>query len=172
MFHKARTAVDSSPSTVSHLSHSAVFTDVDVESAASHVSKGNQTVCRARESVVSPVRVVVHGRHLALLDDAVLLGQILLGKRLSVTQSCQHIWQSDRSFVCSFVHSSIKAEQVCVAGRTVWSLESPIFLPMSSFIHCEVLSSPPFDWRPGTTRGMFLGCGEGGVGVGFVWGYE
>lgn len=35
------------------------------------------------------------------------------------------------------------------------SLElSPIFLPARSLIHLEVLSSPPEDVKPGTTRGI------------------
>ena len=42
--------------------------------------------------------------------------------------------------------------------RTVSLEVSPIFLPTRSFIHFEVLSSPPFDDRPGTTRGILGRC--------------
>jgi len=52
--------------------------------------------------------------------------------------------------------------------RTVWSWSSPSFLPMSLFIHCEFLSSPPL-LMPGTTRGMIVVtrlCGVNGIDSG------
>jgi hypothetical protein len=93
----------------------------------------------------SPIGVVVHGHHRVTLDDTVLLWQILLCECLVVQISHASY------FIPCGVQQRLK-DQV----RTMLSLESPIFLPMSSFIHLLVLSSPPLlDCMPGITRGMF-----------------
>ena len=84
---------------------------------------------------------MIHDHHVALLDDAVLLGQLGLRKGLLAV--------------------SVTAVMEGINGneRTV-SLElSPSFLPVSLFIHSFVLSlAPLFDVRPGTTRGMVAIC--------------
>lgn len=114
-----------------------------------------------------PIGVVVHGHHIALLDNTVLLRQILL------CESLVRYSQSERFFVYFIPVSSSslntrerdrgnRRDENCLGGRieeneveehTVLSLESPIFFPIKLFIHCDVLP-PSLDWRPGTTRGI------------------
>lgn len=80
---------------------------------------------------------MVHGCELALFHDAVLLWEILLRECLFTISTC--VGEVGRKY-----------------QHTVLSLESPIFLPINSFIHCDVLPSS-LDWRPGTTRGILKG---------------
>ena len=88
-----------------------------------------------------PVGVVIHGHHLAFLDDTVLLGQVLLCEGLLVWVLAWRSIEDDKEI------------------RTVLSLLSPIFLPINWFIQFDVLSSPPLlPMIPGTTRGMLVGC--------------
>lgn len=97
---------------------------------------------------VEAVLVKVLGDHLARLDDAVLLGEVLFAKHLP------------HSTVSSDV--SIEAHRVDAVGLTV-SLDSlsENFLPTSLFCHSSVLLDEALV-MPGTTRGM---VGRGGV----VW---
>ena len=68
--------------TVSDLLHSAVLAGVDVEPVQ------RLSVCMSFVSFGTgigkclPVRLVVHGRHIALLDHTVLLGEVGFGKCL------------------------------------------------------------------------------------------
>jgi hypothetical protein len=50
----------------------------------------------------------------------------------------------------------VRLQRWVVRRSTVESLLSPIFLPISLFIHSDVLSLPP-ELIPGTTRGMLEG---------------
>lgn len=99
---------------------------------------------------VEAVLVKVLGDHLARLDDAVLLGEVLFAKHLP------------HSTVSSDV--SIEAHRVDAVGLTV-SLDSlsENFLPTSLFCHSSVLLDEAFV-MPGTTRGMV-----GGGGVVWCW---
>jgi len=78
----------------------------------------------------------------------VILWKVLLCERLhrcvsALVKSSKHHETSVRTFRAGL------EEQLTV------SLElSPIFLPARSLIHLEVLSSPPEDVKPGTTRGI------------------
>jgi len=129
-----------------------------------------------------PVGVVVHSHHIALLDDTVLLREILFGKRLAPGKPSVLIQYNQQdpkpketenqywlgglwSLAIMFLFPSKQRreeQEKREEGRrklTVWSLDSPIFLPMRSFIHFDVLSSPPLDCRPGTTRGILIEVG-------------
>lgn len=129
--------------TMRDIFHNTVLIGMQVEPA--HIISLNAMHAIKRASSSSPVRLVVHGHHASLGHYAVLLWQVGLREGL--------------------FHGQISLGRRAAAERdgTVSFLVSPIFLPTRSFIHFEVLSSPPADCRPGTTRGMIASC----KGVGF-----
>lgn len=71
---------------VGDLLHGAVFASVDVEPDRMALVHTPWIASSIRElERVLPVRLVVHGRHIAFLDDAVLLGKVGFGKCLAVS---------------------------------------------------------------------------------------
>jgi hypothetical protein len=86
---------------------------------------------------IQPIRLVVHRAHAVRLEDAVLLGEVVLRERLVRVVSN----------VLPCMHGDAR-------GRTISSCESPIFLPMSLFIQSSPEEPPSLDIRPGTTRGI------------------
>jgi hypothetical protein len=70
--------------TVGDLLHGAVLASVDVEPV--HTTSVYKALVRFHKSDnVVPVRLVVHGRHIAFLDHTVLLGEIGFRERLSLS---------------------------------------------------------------------------------------
>ena len=84
---------------------------------------------------VETIGLVVHGAHGVGLEDTVLLGEVLFGEGLRGGE---------------YRDEERKAYE---EARTTSSWSSPIFLPISLFVHSSILS-PPLLWSPGTTRGM------------------
>jgi hypothetical protein len=94
---------------------------------------------------VQPFRLEVHRLHAIGLEDAVLLGEIVLRKGLS------HI--SSQRLPCPKLTSRVQETRL-----TSSSCCSPIFLPMSLLIQSSPEEPPSLDIMPGTTRGILSIC--------------
>jgi len=98
---------------------------------------------------VHTIRLVVHGAHAVRLEDAVLLGEIGLCKRLFPS----HAFSSYSHPRPEFEETGRGKGKGQGAKRTTSSWLSPIFFPMS-LLSQSALSPPSVFWIPGTTRGI------------------
>lgn len=91
---------------------------------------------------VQPIRLVVHRAHAIGLEDAVLLGEIVLRESLSHAQSAP--FSSTNSDCIENMQIQLTISSCC----------SPIFLPMSLLIQSSPEEPLSLDIMPGTTRGI------------------